>query len=362
MDGNQTLDSMTVTPDVAARLTTTFKDLKAEQPKLRMRDAAGEMGVSEGALVAAGIAGAATRLDGRWNDLITALPQLETVMVLTRNESCVHEKVGKFEEVSVGPAHGLVLGPDIDLRIFHTKWAYGWAVESEGPRGTMRSLQFFDAHGTAVHKIYLKDGSDLDAYRRLVDGHTAAADIAAPSFTPAPGRKADRPDAEVDVTAFRDAWRAMKDTHEFFGMLQKHKVGRLQALRLAGGELAYPVETGAFQAALEAARDSKSDIMIFVSSPGCVQIHTGPIETIKEMGSWLNVLDPGFNLHLRADRIGSAWVVRKPTDDGIVTSLEIYDLDGEPIALMFGRRKPGEAELDAWRAIVAGLPQIEAAA
>ena len=50
------------------------------------------------------------------------------------------------------------------------------------------------------------------------------------------------------------------------------------------------------------------------------------------------------------------------TEDGIVTSLEIYDTEGDPIALMFGRRKPGEVELDGWRAIVAALPQVEAAA
>jgi putative hemin transport protein len=274
----------------------------------------------------------------------------------------VHEKVGRFEEVSVGPAHGLVLGPDIDLRIFHNKWAYGWAVESETPRGMMRSLQFFDAHGTAVHKVYLKDTGDLDAYVRLVGDHAAGPDAEAPTFTAPPARAADRPDEAVDVPAFRDAWRGMQDTHEFFGMLQKHKVGRQQALRLAGGELAYPVATSAFRHALEAARDGGTDIMIFVSSPGCVQIHTGPISTIKEMGPWLNVLDPGFNLHLRADHLAAAWVVRKPTSDGIVSSLEIFDPAGDPIALMFGKRKPGDPEMTAWRSIVAGLPEIEAAA
>lgn len=362
MDGNQTRDSMTVTPEVAAQLKANYDALKAERPTLRMRDAAQALGVSEGALVAAGAAGAALRLDGKWRDLIPTLPELGTVMVLTRNESCVHEKVGRFEDVSVGPAHGLVLGPDIDLRIFHNKWRYGWTVESETPRGTLRSLQFFDAHGTAVHKIYMKEAGDLTAYVRLVGVHTAGSDVAAPTFTSPPPRAADQPDEAIAVPAFRDDWRAMQDTHEFFGLLRKHKVGRLQALRLAGGELAYPVATAAFRHALEAARETGAEIMIFVSSPGCVQIHTGPIVNIKETGSWLNVLDPGFNLHLRADRLAAAWVVRKPTSDGIVTSLEIFDAAGDPIALMFGKRKPGEPEMPAWRSMVADLPEIEAAA
>jgi putative hemin transport protein len=70
------------------------------------------------------------------------------------------------------------------------------------------------------------------------------------------------------------------------------------------------------------------------------------------MGPWLNVLDPGFNLHLREDHIASAWVVRKPTSDGLVTSLELFDAQGETIAMFFGERKPGRAELCAWRELI----------
>lgn len=362
MDGNQVIENLTLTHDVAADIRQNHEALKAEKPTLRMRDVADELGVPEAALIGAGAGGSVIRLDGDWKAMIPEFATLGTVMVLTRNESCVHEKVGQFEDIDIGPVHGLVLGPDIDLRIFHNKWAYGWAVESETPRGTMRSLQIFDGSGTAVHKIYLRDASDLDAYNNLVERHTAADDADMPVFKPAPPPKVDRPDEEIEVAAFRDAWRAMQDTHEFFGLLNKHKVGRHQALRLAGGELAYPVSTDAFRHALEAARDTETDIMIFVGSPGCIQIHTGPIGQVKEMGDWLNVLDPGFNLHLRSDHLKTAWVVRKPTADGIVTSLEIFDHAGEPIALMFGKRKPGDEELTAWRAIVADLPEIEAAA
>lgn len=72
--------------------------------------------------------------------------------------------------------------------------------------------------------------------------------------------------------------------------------------------------------------------------------------------AWLNVLDPGFSLHLREDRIAQAWVVEKPTDDGIVTSLELFDDAGGLMAMCFGARKPGERELPAWRALLKPLP------
>ena len=69
----------------------------------------------------------------------------------------------------------------------------------------------------------------------------------------------------------------------------------------------------------------RTPIMCFVGNPGCIQIHTGPIYTLKVMGPWFNILDPTFNLHLREDAIHQGWVVRKPTRDGIVTSLELFD-------------------------------------
>ena len=63
----------------------------------------------------------------------------------------------------------------------------------------------------------------------------------------------------------------------------------------------------------------------------------------------------GFNLHADTTRIAQAWLVRKPTVDGIITSLEMFDQDGQQQALMFGERHNGEHEQQAWRDLVAGL-------
>src|SRR5262245_47905157 len=98
--------------------------------------------------------------------------------------------------------------------------------------------------------------------------------------------------------------------------------------------------------------------MVFVGNRGCLQIHTGEVHKIVPLGPWINVMDPGFNLHLRTDAVTEAWIVRKPTDDGIVTSLELFDANGETIALLFGARKPGIPEQDAWRERIAELELV----
>src|SRR5262249_48918725 len=151
--------------------------------------------------------------------------------------------------------------------------------------------------------------------------------VAAPA-----ARSAPRPDGEIDVAGLRAAWAGLKDTHEFFGMLKKFGAARTQALRLAGPDFARAVGNDATRRMLEASAAEKLDIMVFVGNPGCIQIHTGPVANVRVMDTWLNVMDPGFNLHLREDRIAKSWVVEKPTSDGVVTSLEVFDADDELIA------------------------------
>ena len=95
--------------------------------------------------------------------------------------------------------------------------------------------------------------------------------------------------------------------------------------------------------------------MVFVGNPGCVQIHSGLVHRVEVMGPWLNVLDPTFNLHLREDRIASAWIVRKPSVNGDIHALELYDASAHNFAQVFGQRLAGQTERADWRALVAGI-------
>lgn len=341
---------LTPNPDLAAR----WSRLRGEKPALRIRDAAASLGVSEAELVALGAGRTATPLDGDWRAILNEMPAVGRVMCLTRNDDCVHERHGRFEQVSVNGPHGLVLGPDIDLRLFLGQWKLGFSVREPQRRGERRSLQFFDAAGDAVHKIYVTDETDRDAFAALVARHIVA-EPPAFTVTPRAADPADRPDSEIDVDGLRAAWAGMRDTHEFFGMLGTFKVGRVQALRLIGPEFARELPARALRGALEAASADQASIMIFVGNRGCIQIHTGPVKRLLDTNGWLNVLDPDFNLHLREPAVARVFSVRKPTEDGVVTSIEAFDGRDRTILLMFGERKPGKPELAAWQALVSRL-------
>lgn len=336
--------------DLAARWTR----LRDERPTLRIRDAASTLGVSEAELVALGVGRTATPLATDWRALLNDMPAVGRVMCLTRNDHCVHERHGRFEDVQVTGPHGVVLGPDIDLRLFLSSWRYGFAVREPLKQGERLSLQFFDASGEAVHKIYATEETDRPAFDALIDRHRAQIQ---PVMAIAPQKPeiADRPDSEIDLEGLRAAWRAMTDTHEFFGMLAKFRVGRVQALRLIGANLARELPARALRSAMEAAAADGTPIMIFVGNRGCIQIHTGPVKRLVETHGWFNILDPAFNMHLRDQGVARVFSVRKPTDDGVVTSIEAFDERDRNVLLMFGKRKPGKPELGQWRALVAGI-------
>lgn len=354
---------MTATPHTDLR--DAFARLRRDS-QARHREIASQLGVSEGELVAAHAgppAGdpapplRARRLQPAWPRIIESLEAVGDVMALTRNESCVHEKVGTYVNGSHSGHIGLVVGPAIDLRVFYRRWAHGFAVDEAKAHGVQRSLQFFDAAGTAIHKVFLRAGSNAAAWEALVAAF--GADLQDPGLEvhPAEAPAAEQPDAAIDVPALRQAWASMRDTHQFFGLLKQHGVSRTQAFRLADPRFVQRVEPDAAALALNAAADGGVPIMVFVGNPGMIQIHTGPVRKIAVMGPWLNVLDPGFNLHLRTDHVASAWVVGKPTSDGLVTSLELFDARGETIAMFFGERKPGRPELPAWRSLIDSVVQ-----
>jgi len=333
------------------------------KPQLRIRDHAKNLGVGEAALVALDCKkGGTIRLKPDFHDLLIDLGNLGEVMALTRNDHAVHEKTGKYENISVHHSQGLVLGDEIDLRLFLNMWAHAFFVREDTKMGVRNSLQIFNKAGAAVHKIYMKPESSQEGWRILKEKYM---DTDQSQEQPLEEMQmqdaATSENAHIDRDAFRSAWADMKDTHEFFGLLKKFNLARIPALRLAGKDFARQTPLTAVTTVFEMAVDQALPIMVFVGNSGAIQIHTGEIHKLVTTGPWFNILDSRFNLHLRTDAITECWVVRKPTSDGIVTSLEFFDDRGDVVAMLFGKRKPGHPELEKWRSIIDSLEVKRAA-
>ncbi|WP_166254814.1 hemin-degrading factor [Marinobacter salicampi] len=356
-----------------AELTSRWENLRAEQPQLRIRQAASLLGVSERDLLLCRPAEALKRLRPEFGDILTAMESVGEVMVLARNEQVVHEVTGQFQNfrVSSSGVMGLAVG-NVDVRVFFRHWTEGYWVREEVRSGIRESLQFFDPWGMPVQKIYRVEKTDPGAWQSLVQRFTDH-DLARrgqqkqrkKGVRPVPART---DSATVDVESLRRGWADLKDVHHFNALLQDHKVDRLTALEMIGADWARRLadavsatgkaeKTSPLDTLLEQVRDAQCPIMVFVGNVGIVQIHTGVPANVRRMGDWLNILDPGFNLHANTSGIAHWWIIRRPSSDGIITSVEGFNEAGELVLTLFGHRKPGQSEDTTWQAEVKRLEE-----
>lgn len=337
-----------------------WQALLAENPGLRIRNAATRLGVSELELLLTREQGV-DALTPDFGALLSELDPVGDVMILTRNDQVVHEVTGAFRKFTVTGrgTMGLAVG-DIDVRAFLNNWAYGYLVREDSGDHSRRSLQFFDCYGRAIHKIYMTDATDRAAWddllSRYLDPRTEAPELeAAPEPEPRTS-----PDS-VDVAALRKDWSGLKDVHHFHAMLKRNQVDRMTALELVGDAWVRPLESEpegencALDHLLMQVRDSQCPVMVFVGNRGMVQIFTGTVTRLLRTGPWMNVLDKGFSLHADTHHITRWFVVRRPSADGVVTSVEGYNRDGELVITVFGQRKPGQPESHHWQQEVARL-------
>ncbi len=345
---------MILSPNRAATIATA----RSDKPKMRDRDLTDVLGIREAEVIAAELGNGVRRIVADPARLMPRIEALGEVMALTRNEWCVHERYGHYTGFHAGQHASMVLGPDIDLRISPKHWVHGFAVERDGPDGVRRSLHVYDAAGDAVHKIHLGKSSDHDAF------NTLAADLSLPDDAPFDLAPRAIPEPvrinESKLDDLRENWARMTDTHQFLAMTSRLKFDRLGANRSISAPWATRLAVTAVEEALRKAGAQALNIMVFVGNRGCIQIHSGSVQRLEPMGPWFNVLDPLFNLHLRADKVAEVWLVRKPTRRGDAVSVEAFDASGRLILQIFGKRGEAATETTGWDALARTLTPLQA--
>ncbi|CAN5559726.1 hemin-degrading factor [soil metagenome] len=264
--------------DAAARFS-------AENPRARPRTVAAGIDVSEAALVAAGIVSVSgprvTRLTVPDASFFASLDSLGPLMALTRTEGCVLEQTGHYGPPAHAPDGTVRFDNDgVGLTVRPEEWAFGFFVDE----GDKQSFQFFDRSGTAVHKVYAREGTDLVPINEL--GERV---------------KCERQDREVKVEPTPPPRPAASSGRE--APLDAHR------------------------AWFEDAAISGKPISISVENRGCGQYFDGPIYRLSAARGWFNVLDPGFNMHLQEQIIGAAVYLDRRT-------LRLYDISGRPAVII----------------------------
>lgn len=331
--------------------------LREENPKLRIRNAAQKLAVSEMELLLTEPLNQVRRLEPSFGELYKELSSLGRIMMLARNDEAVHEVTATMGNFGFNKKQnmGLAVGA-FDLRVFFSHWRHGYVVTDTSGKSPRHSLQFFDASGVALHKVFSVEQTNMEAWAALEKKYLA--DEQRPVIEMAKAVPLQRFKGWVDAEALRADWQALNDVHDFHGMLKKHQLDRLTALEHIGTDWAFPIARDSLETILQRSIEMAVPVMVFVGNRGIVQIYTGRVEKLVNIPGWFNVLDPDFNLHLQTAGVHSMWVVKRPSEDGLITSVDGFNAAGDVVFSIFGERKPGVPELKEWQALVATLESL----
>lgn len=315
-------------------------DQREHRRSIDQREVAARSGSTEAALLGTQVGPGVVRLRTDWQLTLHRLGAVGPVISLTANRHATIESLVVYRNTATrGPAAQVSDG-DTDLCLFLSEWHTGFALRDQGGLGPGRSLQFFDAGGGAVHKIFLRESSDVDAFDELVRRQ------ASDHQSPTPERAAESGEPRSDPTTVPTtvpiavpAAAADPEPHSELRHVDEslplvHSIDLTQDHRFAGPMWSQRVARASIRQVLETAIVSKVPLLIMVGNHGAIQNHAGPVGGLGEVDGWLTIRDSNFNLHLDEPGIESAWVVRKATPDGVVTSLELYDRAGEMIVYL----------------------------
>ncbi|WP_249977010.1 ChuX/HutX family heme-like substrate-binding protein [Vreelandella olivaria] len=338
-----------------------FDAARAAQPRLPAIDIAERLSISEGELQAARLGRDVWTLPLAPGDVAAWLPQLGRVKALTRSRLAVLEQSGDYPELSGGTQTGLLLDPGgLDLRLLYAHWHWACLIRDPMPTENGQeqwrwSLQIFNQHGCAIHKCFALENPQPRPWGALA----ALGNTDTPAFTQCvPRVKRALPKAPTLATE----WAAMSDVHQFFSLLQRHQLERLEANQLMDGNFTRALPANTLETLLHRASQRALPLMLFVASPGCVQIRTGILPTPQRARGWLNLFGEHFTLHLNDTAIDQIWQVNKPNRDGGVTSVEAFDAEGSLALQIYAERQEGQAERREWQQLLAELSSQEAVA
>lgn len=337
-----------------------YQALKEKIPMLFLTEGATALGVSEFELM---LASPYSQYIG--NQCKAVLKQFETfgdMESIVRNELAVHEKMAPYHNLKLGEKMGLALNVGgLDLRFFMWQWQHMLAVtDTSRADKPSYSIQFYNAQGAAIDKVYLRELSDenianwqalIAPQQQTVNTETLTLEVQAPLSEWR--YKALNEEAREQL---QQGWQAMTDVHQFHSLLKNIDIDRASSYHQAPDQMTQQLDISAVEAVFMHARDAKCPIMIFVGNSGLVQIQTGTVQTLKRMGDWFNILDKDhndFTLHLKDRALAQVWCVKRPTKDGIVTCIEGFDGHGVSIFSVFGQRLEDTPELAEWQQIVA---------
>lgn len=276
----------------------------------------------------------AKRLHHDWQQLLLRLSRLGATLFITHHGNTRHEKLLRLYKIALSGNIASIADQDGSLELDLSHWHCAFALHDQCELDkACVSFHFFDIHGKLLHSIYpTLSCKELGAAWLLP---LYAVDQTPETFLlpPTPPRKRHTA-ASTDVCSLVAHWRHLQSCQAIPVILQKHQLTRWQAIQLLPREYVQPARHDAIQRVLEQARAQQLEVWLSLHNSGITQTHIGIPDLTRPDAICNRSQDAWFRLHLDRSDLHSTWIVHKPTQTGMVSSLESYDCDGELLLML----------------------------
>jgi len=255
-----------------------FKNNQANK-KLRIRDIAHKLGVSEAELLS-------TQIDNQnikylkilnYKSFFKNLFQSKKVMLLIRSDFIVHEKVVNCDELKYEKdLISFKNKENNDLTFFNTKDIINVFFENKLHQNKpLLSFQFFDGNGDAILKIFLKS-KDYGIFNEIAKKHIEDYDF---NLQKNKQNKAIQNNVTFEKKYNKNKCKIVKTDH----LILRYILENISKLKI-------PIQLHAF------GNSSK-------------QYHFGLAKNIMDFGPWINVIDKKFNIHAMESKLTNSHII-----------------------------------------------------
>lgn len=261
-----------------------WKKFQQDNPKVRIRDAAYQMKVSEAELLSTEINETVSfLLIEDMTAFIKDVLKVDKIMLLIRSDYVVHEKTIKTKNIRLEDNQIIDLDKnDCSILDFNIDaFEYVFFQKKMHSNRELKSFQFFDKAGMAILKIYLK-GKDLGFFDEIDLKYKKTYNYEMQS------------DLDINNSNLLDSKIKINLPYDTSNSKTTCRDISVKSLRLI----------------LENASDMKTPIQIHALGLGTIQYHRNTVRNIVDYGPWVNVIDQKFNLHVLENGLTRASLIQ----------------------------------------------------
>ena len=283
-----------------------YKDIQSrwntfllENNKVRIRDAAAQLGTSEASLLSTEISESTSFLNiDNYENFLSEVLSMDKIMLLIRNDSVVHEKTISTKDIRLKENKIIDINSnDLILEFNPNLFKYVFSQNKVHAKKSLRSFQIFDGCGNAVLKIYLK-GRDKSKFDRIVNQYKTDYNY------------------ELQNKSIYKQLKSNKNEEKNI-----HLIKNLKEIRTYDYELKDEI----LRKMLTLASKTKIPIQIYAIGPGTIQYHRNTVNKIIDFGPWINVIDKTFNLHAIENDLIRTKLDQYNTGNQNFYSIKFYD-------------------------------------